>query len=144
MLIGQFTSKLTDKGRISVPKKLRGELGEEIIISRWYEKCLVVVGKEGWKELMSRIIGKNDIITSPVRDIDRFVLGSAFEIGLDSQGRFVLPDLLTAHSGITTEAVFVGLGDRVEIWSKENWDEIEATAEQKANEAIEKIAKENK
>lgn len=141
MLIGQYTSKLTNKGRISIPKKFREELGNNLVISRWYENCLVLVASDNWRKLQNRLTGENVLVTSTVRDIDRFILGSAYEINLDFQGRFVLPELLLEHSGITDEAVFVGLNDRVEIWSKTKWIELEKSVEQRANVAIEKLAK---
>ena len=51
MLIGQYTSKLTDKNRISIPKKIRAELGDEMIVAKWYEGGLVLVSKENWQKL---------------------------------------------------------------------------------------------
>ena len=140
MLIGQFSSKLTDKNRLSIPKKFRQELGNEMIIAKWYEGCLILVSKENWLNLKKRLIGETGLIISPVRDIDRFILGSAFEVSLDSQGRFVLFDILLNYSEIRDEVMFVGLEDRVEIWAKEKWSEIENNAEEKASMAIETIA----
>lgn len=141
MLIGQYTSKLTDKNRVSVPKKIRDELGSEMVIAKWYEGCLVLVSRQNWQRLVERLVGGSKIIISPVRDIDRFIFGSAYEVELDSQGRFVLPESLIGYAGVTTEIVFVGLGDRVEIWSIEAWRQLEEVAQDKASEAIEKIAK---
>ncbi|MBN1169200.1 hypothetical protein JXA63_04900 [Candidatus Woesebacteria bacterium] len=141
MLIGQYKSKLTDKDRISVPKKIREELGDDLVLARWYENCLILVSKEGWENLLERLTGGKGLITSPVRDIDRFILASGFEVELDSQGRFVLPELLKEHASIEVEAVFLALGDRVEIWSADKWFEQEQNIQLKADEAIEKIEK---
>lgn len=141
MIIGQYISKLTDKDRVSVPKKFRDELGNELIVARWYENCLVLVTKKSWKSLEQRLIGVVTVITEPVRDIDRFILGSAYEIELDSQGRFIVPELLLKHAEIIEEVVFVGLLDRIEIWSKTVWDKREQQSQQKAKEAIEIVAR---
>ena len=140
MLIGQYKSKLTDKERIAVPKKIREVLGEELIIAKWYESCLVLVSYDTWQGLVKRLTGGSELVTAPVRDIDRFIMGSAFEIKLDSQGRFVLPEALRLYSGISEEVTFVGLGDRVEIWPSGKWKELEEVAEKKASEAIESIS----
>lgn len=144
MLIGQYTSRLTDKNRISVPKRIRDELGNELIIAKWYEGCLVMVSRQGWLELVKRLVGGQKLITSPVRDIDRFIFGSAFEAGIDSQGRFVLPEELRLYADVKSEVTFIGLGERVEVWSIERWRELEENAEKKANQAIEKIASEER
>lgn len=144
MLIGQYTSKLTDKDRISVPKKFRQQLGEELIVAKWYESCLVLVAKGNWKKLFKRLEGLTNLVTSPVRDIDRFILGSAFEVKPDKQGRFVVPEILLEYAEIENEVAFVGLNDRVEIWSIEKWRKLEEEAEEKASQAIERIAKEKR
>ena len=141
MLIGQFTSKLTDKDRIAVPKKFRSDLGREMIVARWYENCLVLVSLDSWNELRNRLSGVSGPVISPVRDIDRFILGMAFEISLDKQGRFIIPDKLLDHANIKSEVVFVGLGDRVELWAIEEWKRIEDVVQEKAAAAIEMIAK---
>ena len=141
MLIGQYSSKLTDKNRVAIPKKIRDEVGEEMIIARWYERCLVLVSKENWQNLVSRLVGIGKIIISPVRDIDRFIMASAFEVNLDSQGRFVLSEELIKYANIIDEVVFIGLGDRVEIWAIDTWRKLEEEAEERASRAIEKIAK---
>jgi len=144
MLIGQYTSKLTDKDRLAVPKKLRSYLGKEMIIARWYEKCLVLVSQAGWKELLARLSGVSGPIISPVRDIDRFILGMAFEISLDKQGRFIMPESLLKYAGIKSEVMFVGLGDRVELWAAEEWKKTEEVVQEKASQAIEQIAEQKK
>jgi MraZ protein len=142
MLIGQYTSKLTDKDRVSVPKKVRRELGEELIVARWYENCLVLVSRDTWKKLLVRLTGRSNLIVAPVRDVDRFIWGLAFEVKLDKQGRFIMPKALLTYAGIKSDVVFVGLGDRVEIWAEEKWSDLEGTVEEKAARAIERIAKE--
>lgn len=142
MLIGQYTSKLTDKDRVSVPKKFREELGKELILAKWYENSLVLVSIDSWRGLLKRLIGKRTLVIEPVRDIDRFILGSAFEVKLDKQGRFIVPEKLLDYAEIKDEVVFVGLNDRVEIWSGDNWRQLVEGAEKKASLAVEKIAKE--
>ncbi|QQS38575.1 division/cell wall cluster transcriptional repressor MraZ [Candidatus Woesebacteria bacterium] len=141
MIIGQFSSKLTDKDRLSVPKKFREEMGDILICARWYETCLVLVSIDGWNSLISRLIGHVNLVTQPVRSIDRFILGSAYEVRLDNQGRFIVPEILLQYALIKSDVVFVGLGDRVEIWALEKWMEVEESIEKLAAEAIEKIAK---
>lgn len=144
MLIGQYSSKLTENKRISIPKKIRDELGDEMVIAKWYEGCLVLVSKENWQKLIRRLIGKETIVISPVRDIDRFILASAFEVSLDRQGRFVIPENLMNYAEVKNEVVFIGLGDRAEVWAQEAWRELTKDAESKASVAIEKIAKQEK
>ena len=144
MFIGQYYHNLENKGRVSLPKKFREELGEEMILAKWYEGCLVLVSRQNWQDLIKRLTGEGRIITSPVRDIDRFILASAFEVSLDGQGRFVLPESLIDYASFENDLIFVGLGERVEIWQLARWRDLEKLSEEKAAKAIEKIAKREK
>jgi len=45
MLIGEYRSKVGEKKRVSLPKKFREELGEDLILTRGYEDALVIVNK---------------------------------------------------------------------------------------------------
>ncbi len=142
MLFGQYTQKLSEKGRTALPAKFRKEIGKEAIVARWYEGCLVVVDKENWEEILRKLTGKAELITESVRDTDRFILASAYEIKFDVQGRFVIPRLLIEYAGLTEEIVFAGLGTRIEIWNKENWEKRDKYIQDEAGELIEKLARE--
>lgn len=139
MLIGQFTTLLTSKRRIAVPQHLRKQLGSKLIVARWYEKCLVLVSQESWQALLQRLTGKVEIITAPVRDTDRFIMGAAFELEADGQGRILLPESLVAFAALEKEVIFIGLGDRVEIWNKNVWQAKEKYLSAHAAELVEKL-----
>ena len=144
MLLGQYEVNLTDKGRLALPKRFREKLGARVIVAKWYEGCLVVVANESLKSLLGRLTLESKFITAPVRDTDRFILGSAFEVDLDKQGRFVVPKYLRDYAGLTGEVVFLGLGNRVEIWAKKVWLEKEKIIQKEAEGLIETIAKEER
>ena len=124
MLIGRYASKVSLKGRVAVPVRLREELGNSAVIAQGYEKSLLLVNSSKWKELTGFLEGK-PLTMGAARDTERFLYGSAFEIELDDQGRTVIPQELRAFAGLTDEAVFLGLGNRVEIWSRAHWVEYE-------------------
>lgn len=144
MLLGHYYVSLTEKNRTAIPKKFREELGNTGIIARWYEGCLVVVSEKNWTSFFNRLTGKSETFTEPVRDTDRFIFGSAFNISLDEQGRFVIPKVLVDYAGLKDQIVFVGLLDRIEIWDKNAWEEREKTVGEKANLLIEKLAHDKK
>lgn len=143
MVLGQYVTKFSSKGRVALPKKFRDELGEKLIVARWYEGCLVVVGEEGWSVLLNKLTGKLDRITHPVRDTDRFILGSAFEIEVDGQGRFVVPPTLRTYADLKEEVVFLGLGNRVELWDKVAWMEHERKLSTEASQLVEEMSRED-
>ena len=142
MLIGEYEGKLTDKNRLAIPKKIRENLNGELIVSRGYEGCLILLDAKLWQAL-EKTINKQPILSLSIRDMKRFIMGSAFEVDLDDQGRFVLPTNLKEYSSIITKVYFVGLMDWVEIWSEEKWLEKIASLSQNATDIAEKFLEKN-
>lgn len=57
-----------------------------------------------------------------VRKFERFFIGGACELDIDVQGRCVIPKALKEYANIEKEVVFLGVSNRIEIWSAKNWD----------------------
>jgi MraZ protein len=140
MLIGSYSGIVNEKRRVAIPKKFLAELGEKIILAKWYENCLILTGSLFWDVLLSRLVGPDRVAGAGVRNIERFVLGSAFEIDPDEQGRIVIPELLAGYANLNKEVVFVGLTNRVEIWPKKTWDEISEELSKTTKDYIEKLS----
>lgn len=138
MLIGQFHTKLTNKDRIAVPVKFRAILGKNLIVCRWYEKSLSIFSPSSWNKVLDLAIGES-LLTAPARETERFLLGGAWEIELDNQGRFVLPRELKSYAQIEKEMVFLGLGDRVEIWEANLWRKKDEEIVERAEELIKEV-----
>ncbi len=122
MLIGEYSSKLGEKNRTALPKEFREQFKEELIITRGYEGCLIIVDKKRWEKLI-KTIAIRPFTNTDVRNTKRFLIGGAREITLDVQGRFVLPDPLKEYAKLINDLIFVGIEDFVEIWDEENWKE---------------------
>jgi len=129
---------------VALPSKFRKELGQKPIVAKWYEDCLVIVSKANWNVLLQRLTGEAAIITAPVRDTDRFILGSAYELEPDNQGRMIIPESLASYASLKEEIIFLGLGERVEVWDKQDWKKREGLIADKAANLIEEIAKNEK
>ena len=56
MLIGEFTHKIDEKGRVSLPAKFRKEMGKKIIITRGLDKCLFAFTLKEWTKLSSELL----------------------------------------------------------------------------------------
>lgn len=121
MLIGEYEGKLTDKNRLAIPKKFRDEFNEGLVLSRGYEGCLILLDKPRWADL-EKMIATKPVLSLSIRDTKRFILGGAFELELDAQGRFVLPNGLKAYADINDEVLFIGISDWVEVWSRGKWE----------------------
>lgn len=108
-----------------MPIKLREGLGVSAIISQGYEKSLLLMPKSTWHKLTAFLGNQPLTFGSELRDTERFLFGSAFETEFDDQGRMVVPQELRRFAELTDEAIFLGVGNRVEIWSRKNWEAYE-------------------
>lgn len=122
MLLGQYEGRMGAKGRVALPKKFREILGDKLIITRGYENSLIIVSFEGWKALLEGTEGR-PFIQSETRETQRFLLGSATDVELDSKGRFIIPLYLRGFAEIKSEVIFLGLSRYVEMWDRGKWEE---------------------
>ena len=144
MLIGAYLGIVSEKRRVAVPKRILNELGDNPVIAKWYEECLILVSQNYWDNLLNRLTGGSKVIALGVRDIERFILGSAFETEPDIQGRIIIPQVLSEYAGIEKELMFIGLIDRVEIWPKEIWDKKSQGLSKTTKEYIENLAEDER
>lgn len=140
MLLGQYLVSVTEKGRLSVPSRFRNEIGRQLIVAKWFEGCLVLTSDIGWSELLSKLTAKAETLNVSVREIERFILGSAFEITLDGQGRFVVPKVLKEYARLDDRTIFVGLQNRIEIWNEGEWTQKEAFLKETAGKMMEQMS----
>lgn len=122
MIIGEYRNRIGEKKRVSLPKKFRDELGEEIILTRGYEDSLILVNKQMWSNVAKEVMN-GSFINKNIRDTSRFLVGGAVEITVDKQGRFLIPEALFEHASLNNDIVFIGLINWVEIWDKQKWEE---------------------
>ena len=141
MLIGQYEAKLGAKGRVAMPAKFRKELGDKLIITFGYENSLIVVSEQNWKTLLEGTAGR-PFIQSETRETQRFLLGGAAEVELDSKGRVIIPSFLRQFAGIENEIVFVGLYRYIEIWDLRRWKEYRKNLENRIERISQRLVKE--
>lgn len=131
MLIGEYQTKVTDKNRIAIPASFRRMLGKKIVITKGYEGCLIITSADAFQSFVEPL-KSGPFFSKAVRDSTRFLVGSAYQIDLDEQGRLVIPKSLIAYSAIKKLAVFSGLNTWVELWDEKKWrkrmDEVEINA----------------
>lgn len=139
MLIGSFKNNIGDKNRVAFPVKFKNELGTSLIVTKGYENCLIIVDKSKFSDLMNSI---KDVpfVNSGLRDTKRFLIGSAQEIELDKQGRFVIPPDLKKYASLGNECVFIGLVDWIELWDKSIWDKKEESINSNSSEISDKLS----
>lgn len=108
-----------------LPAGLKKQLPEgentRFVINRGFEKCLTLYPKQSWEPLYAKISTLNDF-DPQVRSFRRVFLNGATEVELDSAGRLLLPPNLKEYAGLGKDIVLASAVDKIEIWSKEQYD----------------------
>ncbi len=124
MFMGQYNHTVDVKGRLSIPSKFREQLGDEFVITKGMDGCLFVFDNNNWSDFEQKLaalpMGKIE-----TRQYTRFFLAGATSVELDKQGRILVPNPLRGFAGLEKDVVLVGVGNRIEIWSLEKWEEME-------------------
>ena len=122
MFLGEFTHSIDEKGRLIIPAKFRPELADGAVVTRGFEKYLLVYPLNTFKRLALR--AKSLSPTDPEnRALLRLTFSGASEAALDKQGRINIPPFLRAYGDINDDCVIVGVGDYIEVWNKAAWEE---------------------
>ncbi len=121
MFMGEYHHSLDEKGRIIIPSKFREELGESFVLTRGLENCLFVYPLVEWNKIVERL-KKLPFTKKDARNFTRFFLSGATIVELDKQGRINITSPLLNYASLEKECVIVGVNDRIEIWSKDKWE----------------------
>lgn len=121
MFIGEYQHAIDGKGRLIVPSKFREPLGDEFVVTKGLDNCLFVYPKAEW-EIVEDKLKSLPMTNKDARAFVRFFFSGATECTLDKQGRILIPSNLRSHSKLLKDTVVIGVSTRLEIWSKEEWD----------------------
>ena len=121
MFIGEYHHTIDEKGRIIVPSKFRDELGSNFVVTRGIESCLFVYPNKNWEQICEKL-NSLPFTRKDARVFNRFFMSGATNVELDKQGRINISSPLITHANLKKDCVVIGTGDRLEIWSKEDWD----------------------
>jgi MraZ protein len=139
MLIGEYHYNLDTKGRVAMPSKLRGILGDEVIITRGLDNCLFIFPKKDWEEIVLKI--KNlPLSQANSRAFARLMLAGAMNVNLDTQGRIIIPDYLRKFANLKKKIVIAGVYNRLEVWDEEIWEEYKRRTEKESGDIAEKLS----
>ena len=120
MLIGEYEHTIDAKGRLSMPSKLRRDMGEAFIVTKGLDGCLFAFSQDEWKNFETKLKSL-PLSDKNARNFVRFFLAGATECEIDKQGRFLIPSNLRTAANLEKEAVIIGVGTRLEIWNKDTW-----------------------
>lgn len=138
MFVGSYLHRLDYKSRTSIPKKFREKLDKKAILTRGLDGCLFLYPEKEWEDLGQRL-EQLPLTGSDARAFSRYIFGGASEVSFDSLGRITIPDYLREYARIKKDVVILGVLNRVEIWSKDNYQKLSKEITSRSEEIAEKL-----
>lgn len=136
--MGEYHHSIDIKGRMIVPSKFRDELGDMFIITRGLDQCLFGYPVSEWALIEEKLKGL-PLTKKDARAFTRFFFSGATESELDKQGRINIPAPLLQYAKLEKECVILGVSNRIEIWSKQIWEEYFTQSEESFAEIAENM-----
>lgn len=120
LLTGEFKNTLDEKGRLSLPAKLRSELaGGSFVLTQGMDNCLWLFPPEQWEALSRKILEQTSLFAARARLVQRRILAPAQEVEIDKLGRIAVPQSLREFANLNKECVILGISKYIEIWDGE-------------------------
>ena len=120
LLTGEFRNTLDEKGRISLPARLRGELlGSEFVLTQGVDSCLWLFPPDQWSTLSKKLMESTSLFSARARLVQRRILAPAQEVEVDKLGRIAIPQSLREFAKLSKECVILGISKYIEIWDGE-------------------------
>jgi len=135
VLLGSYRHNVDAKGRVAVPALLRRSLEPGSVIAKGTERRLVIYPPSEWSvaEQRHRLTAESG---PQERAFIRQLYASARPVELDAQGRLLLDQEHRRHAEIGDRAVFVGIGNVVEVVGETVWDREQSGADADAFTAL--------
>lgn len=117
---------LDAKGRITVPARYRDVLMSTVnglmVVSKNHAGSLTLFPKPVWDAFEA------ELIRLPMKHEGwrRLYIGSATDVEIDGASRVLVPPELRSWAGLEREVVFMGVGDKFELWDKARYEAGEA------------------
>ena len=122
MFLGQFQHSLDEKGRLMIPARYRELLAAGAFITQGFDKCLMVMTENYFKQVYDRINAMN-LADPTARLLRRLILSNAYPVEVDKVWRILVPQNLRQVIALESEAIVAGQGEYFEVWTPAAWNE---------------------
>ena len=120
----QYDCKLDAKGRMVLPAKIKAGIPEassgELMLRMGFEPSLILYPIMEYKRLFSKIGALSDF-NPEHRKLKRSFFSGITPVDIDGNGRINIPKVFLEYAHLEREAVVIGLGSSVEIWSPDQY-----------------------
>jgi MraZ protein len=141
LFVGKFQNSIDAKGRCIIPAKFRRDLGDSCVIFKAFDYSINLFPTESWEVFVEEHVESRPDEDIEAEEFKFLVYSNASECEIDAQGRINIPKEFQEHAGITKELITMGHRSRVQIWSKEKYDERIANLGDKGRELYSKMGR---
>jgi len=120
VFLGEYSHTLDSKNRLTLPSRMREEMGDRAVLVKSIDRCVSVYNTDAWAAYTAKL---EALPATEARVLKRFIYSSAYEAELDSQGRILIPASLCQYAGLEKNIKIIGAGDHVELWNESLWEE---------------------
>jgi MraZ protein len=120
MFLGEHKQAIDEKGQLSLPHQFSGALASGLIVTRGFDRNLMLFTGKRWQALADQVL-QRPLSSQQVRILRRHLFADAAILEPDLYGRIILPTTLRDFANLGGEAVLIGMGDYVEVWSAGGW-----------------------
>lgn len=138
LLLGTYTPRLDEKGRLILPAKFRARLAAGLVMTRGQERCLFLLPMDEFSRMYEQV-RQAPVTSRQARDYLRVFLSGASDEVPDKQGRVVIPAALREYAGLGRDVAVIGAGTRVEVWDAGAWESYLAEQESSYSDVAEEI-----
>ncbi len=126
---GSIDARTDEKGRVFIPaafRKLLQQAGLDALVLRRdvFQKCLVLYPEDVWDCMVDSIVQRTNPFDSHGRAALRGFVAGAERISIDGNGRILIPRRYMEAAKICNDVRFIGMDDSIEIWSKQEAEEL--------------------
>jgi len=127
LVFGSYPNSLDNKSRCLIPAKFRRDFEDKCMLVKGFSDCLYLFSMEAYEDYVARHVNSRPQEDDRAYDMQLYFFRNSRETDIDSQWRINIPREFVEFAGIKKEMVNISFGDRIEIWSKERLNELEAS-----------------
>ncbi|MDR3166991.1 MAG: division/cell wall cluster transcriptional repressor MraZ [Treponema sp.] len=140
LLTGTYKSTLDDKGRVSLPARLRSLLPQNLLfITEGIQDCLWVFPPEQWESVSEKMISSAAVSLEKLSLVQYRFISPSQELEIDRAGRIAVPASLREFAGLNRDCMILGLGKSIEIWDLERFNAFQEANRGRHKEILEEM-----
>lgn len=142
MLLGTYNHSLDSKKRLIIPSKIAAKLDKEVVVSKGFDGCLELRTEAEFEKHSQKLLQLSQN-KKESRILIRQLLANATSLSIDSANRILIPNVLLNETKIKTQVTIIGLGDKLEIWDTNSYNEFKELTDNTYEDIAERIDDKN-